>query len=193
MNKAIATATACIMVMGAARFTAAQDSTETSTTVAVSEPPAAAADSQDAPVARPVAYEYSDAYLKRAKIHKYASFATLPLFATEMALGQSLYNEPLGARKNSGAHTAVGIGIVALFGVNSVTGVWNMVEGWQNPKGRTKRLVHGLLMISRMSASSRHPCRRREADATGSRPPPTTRRRTGRLPSPRSVSRRPDT
>jgi len=37
------------------------------------------------------AVEHSDAYQTRAKIHKYASFATLPLFAAEVALGQSLY------------------------------------------------------------------------------------------------------
>jgi len=34
-----------------------------------------------------VAIQPSDAYLTRAKIHKYASFATLPLFAAELALG----------------------------------------------------------------------------------------------------------
>ena len=34
--------------------------------------------------------EHSDAYRTRAKIHKVASFATLPLFAAEVALGQSL-------------------------------------------------------------------------------------------------------
>src|SRR5689334_498041 len=49
------------------------------------------------------AVEHSDAYLRRRKIHKYASFATLPLFATELALGQSLYNTPatLGSRRTA--------------------------------------------------------------------------------------------
>src|SRR5215471_4573871 len=38
------------------------------------------------PTAHPVATTYSEAYEVRLKIHKYASYATLPLFATETAL-----------------------------------------------------------------------------------------------------------
>ena len=47
-----------------------------------------------------VAIEHSDAYQTRAKIHKYASFATMPLFAAELVLGQSLFNEstPAGSQ-----------------------------------------------------------------------------------------------
>src|SRR5215475_9690514 len=64
-------------------------------------PPAAPAAQQ--PAAHPAATTYSDAYERRLKIHKYASYATLPLFATELALGESLYSNPdTGARK--GAH-----------------------------------------------------------------------------------------
>jgi hypothetical protein len=95
--------------------------------------------------ARPVAIEYSDAYETRAKIHRVASFATLPLVGTELILGQSLYNS--GSTGVRAAHIAVGTGIVGLFGVNTVTGVWNLWEGRTNPAGRTKRLIHGLLMI----------------------------------------------
>jgi hypothetical protein len=95
------------------------------------------------------AVEHSDAYLTRAKIHKYASFATLPLFAAEVALGQSLYNNPATAGGNKGAHATVGAGIVGLFGVNTVTGAWNLFgEGWSDKQGRTLRLVHGLLMMA---------------------------------------------
>lgn len=92
------------------------------------------------------AIEHSDAYQTRAKIHKYASFATLPLFATELALGF-----PLDGTNDSkkGAHALVGAGIVGLFAVNTVTGAWNMFgEGRQEPEGRTLRLVHGLLMMA---------------------------------------------
>jgi hypothetical protein len=95
------------------------------------------------------AIEHSDGYQTRAKIHKYASFATLPLFAAEIALGQSLYNTPTNAGANKGAHAVVGAGIVGLFGVNTVTGAWNLFgEGWRDTDGRTLRLVHGLLMIA---------------------------------------------
>ena len=95
------------------------------------------------------AIEHSEAYQRRAKIHKYASFATLPLFAAEVALGQSLYNTPANTGGKRAAHAAVGAGIVGLFGVNTVTGAWNLFgEGRQDKSGRTLRLLHGLLMMA---------------------------------------------
>jgi len=98
---------------------------------------------------RPVAIEYSDAYETRAKIHRVASFATLPLVGTELWLGQSLYNDPAGLTSSKkGAHIAVGTGLMGLFAVNTVTGAWNMWESRNDPKGRTKRIVHGLLMMA---------------------------------------------
>jgi hypothetical protein len=93
------------------------------------------------------AVQHSDAYETRAKIHKYASYATLPLFAGELALGQSLFNS--SSQSGKGLHAAVGAGIIGLFGVNTVTGAWNMFgEGWQQQDGRTFGLVHGLLMMA---------------------------------------------
>jgi hypothetical protein len=92
------------------------------------------------------AIEHSDAYLMRAKIHRYASYATLPLLATELALGTAIYDGDSGWKK--GMHAAVGSGIVGLFGVNAVTGVWNLFgESW-NDAGRGRRLLHGLLMLA---------------------------------------------
>jgi hypothetical protein len=92
------------------------------------------------------AVQHSDGYLVRAKIHKYASFATLPLFAAEVALGQSLDGSN---DSKKGLHAAVGAGIVGLFAVNTVTGAWNLFgEGRQDKDGRTLRLVHGLLMMA---------------------------------------------
>jgi hypothetical protein len=41
---------------------------------------------------------------------------------------------------------AASIGV--LFGVNSVTGVWNLMESRKNPAGRTRRTVHGILMLA---------------------------------------------
>jgi hypothetical protein len=96
---------------------------------------------------RPVAIEYSDAHEMRAKTHKYASWATLPLMAAEFALGEKLYNDTNSeADSLRGVHGAVGAGLITLFGVNSVTGVWNLLESNQAP-GHTKRLVHGLIML----------------------------------------------
>ena len=98
------------------------------------------------PTAAPArAVEYSDAYRMRAKIHRLASFATLPLFATEGVIGQSLYDNPTGGKKT--AHLAVATGIGGLFAVNTVTGVWNLLEGRQDPNAGRRRWVHGLLML----------------------------------------------
>ncbi len=108
--------------------------------------PSAPADQDQS--SRPKAIEYSEGYETRAKIHKYASVATLPLLGAELALGQSLYNEanPRTSAKR-GAHIAVGTGIIGLFGVNTVTGVWNMWESRNDPNHRTLRLIHGFLML----------------------------------------------
>jgi hypothetical protein len=111
--------------------------------------PSALLQQTDAQPVHAAAIEHSDANQTRAKIHKYASFATLPLFAAEVALGQSLYNTPTNAGANKSAHALVGAGIVGLFGVNTVTGAWNLFgEGWRDTDGRTLRLVHGLLMMA---------------------------------------------
>jgi hypothetical protein len=99
----------------------------------------------DQPAVHPAAIEYSHGYEVRARIHKYASYATLPLFAGELALGQSLYNSPGDGKK--GAHVAIGAGIGGLFAVNTVTGVWNLIESRNDPSKRGIRLLHGLLML----------------------------------------------
>lgn len=102
---------------------------------------------EQAPVRRPVAFVYSPAYELRAKIHKYASFLTLPLFGAQALLGLKLddgsTSEPVRA-----THAAIATTMVGLFGVNTVTGVWNAWEGRANPNGRTRRLVHSMLMLA---------------------------------------------
>jgi hypothetical protein len=107
-------------------------------------------DSQAAPAqktpTRPKAVSYSDAYLLRRKIHKYASFATMPLFVAEAVVGQKLYDGN-GSESLRGVHSGLAAGVAVLFGVNSVTGVWNLWEARKDPNGRTKRMVHGILML----------------------------------------------
>lgn len=93
----------------------------------------------------PRVIEYSDAYRLRARIHKDASIALLPLFGAEGLLGQSLYQNPGDGKKT--AHIVVGSAILGLFALNSFTGVWNLVESRHDPNGRTRRWVHALLML----------------------------------------------
>jgi hypothetical protein len=106
---------------------------------------AAQAPAQGATAPPPRAFEYSDGYHTRAKIHRIASFATLPLFVTQGILGQSIYNDPSEGKKT--AHTAIAASIGGLFALNTTTGVWNLIEARKDPNFKTRRLVHGLLML----------------------------------------------
>jgi hypothetical protein len=105
----------------------------------------------DTAVKRTKAVEYSEGYYKRLSVHRIASYAELPLFATEYILGQKLLNDertsgtaPSGLR---GAHSVVAGGLGVLFAVNTVTGVWNLLEARHDPNGRTRRTIHGLGML----------------------------------------------
>jgi hypothetical protein len=99
------------------------------------------------PPARPKAISYSNAYYTRLKIHKYASFAMLPLFISQSIVGEKLYNGTATGSTRS-VHSALAAGVVVLFGVNTITGVWNLWEARKDPNGRTKRMLHGLLMLT---------------------------------------------
>jgi hypothetical protein len=109
-------------------------------------PDVPAADAQDAPAPRPRAVQLSRGYEVRLKVHRLASWATLPFFVTEYVLGQKLY-DGTGSESVKGAHGAVATGTAVLFGVNTVTGVWNLWEGRKKPEGRTRRIVHAVLML----------------------------------------------
>lgn len=100
--------------------------------------------------ARPQAYVYSDFYNTRRKIHMIASYATIPLFVGQYLSGDKLYDQPGGEGRDSTARSAHGplaAGIAGLFAVNTVTGVWNLVEARHDPNGRTRRLIHSILML----------------------------------------------
>ena len=96
---------------------------------------------------RPKAIEYSDAYETRLQIHRIGSYAMLPLFASEYVLGDRLMR-PNYATWIKPAHNIVAGGLGILFAVNTVTGVWNLVESRKDPEGRTRRLVHSALMLA---------------------------------------------
>ena len=108
---------------------------------------AAAATAVATQAARPMAFEYSDGYQTRLKIHKVASFATLPIFVAQAVVGQKLYDGDASDGMRS-AHKALVGATAALFTVNTVTGVWNLTEGRKDPNHKTKRMIHGLLMLA---------------------------------------------
>ncbi|HET7462154.1 MAG TPA: hypothetical protein VFJ82_12935 [Longimicrobium sp.] len=103
----------------------------------------------DTTPARPRSFEYSDAYGTRLAIHRVASYAMIPLFAAQYAAGDQLMRKgsdaPQWARSSHGALAA---GVAALFTVNTVTGGWNLVEARHDPEGRTRRTLHGVLMLA---------------------------------------------
>lgn len=99
---------------------------------------------------RPKAVEFSPAYYTRLAIHRYASYAMLPLFVTEYAIGRSLYNHPdtLGEGGSRRAwHGVTADGIYALYAVNTVTGAWNLWESRGVKEGRARRTLHSALML----------------------------------------------
>jgi hypothetical protein len=94
----------------------------------------------------PAAVTVSDGYALRAKIHKIASFATLPIFGAQYLLGSQL-DEGTASEAVRATHAAIATTMVGLFGVNTVTGVWNLWEGRHDPTKRGLRMLHGLLML----------------------------------------------
>lgn len=106
-----------------------------------------------APLQRPKAIEFSQGYYTRLAIHRYASYAIVPLFVTEYFLGRSLYNQTAPpdtapvSRSLRSWHGLVADGIAALCVVNTVTGAWNLWEGRAARAGRTRRYVHAALMV----------------------------------------------
>lgn len=112
----------------------------------LTDPQGAGAQTAAPTPARPMAFEYSDGYRTRLKIHKYASYATLPVFIAQYVVGQKLYDGTASDSTRS-AHGALAATTGVLFGVNTVTGVWNLAEGRKDPSHHTKRMVHGILML----------------------------------------------
>lgn len=98
---------------------------------------------------RPVAVEYSDAYKIRNKIHKIASYATIPLFVAEYWVGAYMYAYPVNITSSlQSVHRTLGISIGSLFAVNTVTGVWNLWDGRKDPNHRGRRMLHGMTMLA---------------------------------------------
>ena len=95
------------------------------------------------------AIEYSDGYHDRLKVHKIMSFAMIPLFVGSAVTGFQLRNKrdqaPQWARDLHGPFAG---GTAVLFGMNSLTGAWNLWEGRKDPAGRTRRLIHSAMFLA---------------------------------------------
>lgn len=96
--------------------------------------------------------EVSDAYEIRLRIHRYASYTMLPLFAVQSVAGNQLFQADKSGAERPGwaqnVHSAGAAGLGALFTLNTVTGLWNLWESRDNEVGRTKRLLHSALLLA---------------------------------------------
>ncbi|HEX6558475.1 MAG TPA: hypothetical protein VF021_03415 [Longimicrobiales bacterium] len=95
----------------------------------------------------PQAIDHTDAYYTRLTIHRYASYAMLPLFGAEYLIGQKLINGGDVAGWVKPAHVAVAGTIGALFVVNTVTGAWNLYDARKDPD-KVRRYLHAALMLA---------------------------------------------
>ncbi len=96
---------------------------------------------------RPRAIEYSDWYGRRLMVHKIGSYVELPLFASEWYLGNKLLNGD-GTDSEKNLHGVVAGGLGVLFGVNTLTGGWNLYDSWKDPTDRKKKIIHSVLMFA---------------------------------------------
>jgi hypothetical protein len=105
---------------------------------------------------RPRAIAYSDWYARRLAIHRYASYAMLPVFAGEYVYGRKLLNEKTDAFAGRGdgvsdtdrnVHQVFAGSVAALFGINTVTGLWNLYDSRHDPAGRKLRITHAVLLL----------------------------------------------
>ncbi len=93
--------------------------------------------------------EVSEWYERRLRIHRYGAYATIPLFVFQAAAGNELYQKGSGAdswAKNG--HQIGAASLATVFGVNTVTGLWNLWDSRTVPQGRTRRTIHTLLMLA---------------------------------------------
>lgn len=98
---------------------------------------------------RPRAVTHSDLYYTRLKIHRIGSYVILPLMVGEYFLGDKLIKQGGGEGGGvKGAHSAVAGGIGVVFGVNTVTGLWNLWESRHDQGGRARKYLHSALLIA---------------------------------------------
>jgi hypothetical protein len=100
---------------------------------------------------RPRAMALPAGYGIRLQIHKIGSFAILGAMGAEYFVGRKLLQDRqdgvASSRGLRSAHGALAGTIGGLFAVNTVTGLWNLIDSRHVPEGRTRRWIHGLAML----------------------------------------------
>ena len=104
---------------------------------------------QDTVRPRRRAIDVSDWYYRRLTIHRWGSYAVLPLFGFQYVAGTQLYDRSSSAP--TWAITGHRIGATALAGlftVNTVTGLWNLWDSRAVEERRWLRYAHALSMLT---------------------------------------------
>ena len=92
--------------------------------------------------------EVSDMYQTRLKIHQVGSYLVYPLFIAQAVAGNQIIKDSKAAP--DWAKTTHRVGATALAGVftvNTVTGLWNLWDSRSVEQGRTRRILHTMLML----------------------------------------------
>jgi hypothetical protein len=104
---------------------------------------------------RPRAIEYPDAYYTRLEIHRDLSYAIYPLYVAQYIAGEELWKKsrdaPTWAKTG---HRVFATALVGVFGVNTVTGLWNLWDARNDPDHRVLRTIHALTMLAADGAFS---------------------------------------
>lgn len=92
--------------------------------------------------------EYSAWYYRRLDVHRWGSYAMLPLFAYQYWAGTQLMRGEDQDGDVKERHALAATGLAALFTVNTVTGLWNLAEGWNDPTDRTRKRLHAISLLA---------------------------------------------
>lgn len=93
--------------------------------------------------------DYSEWYGRRLAIHRALSWTMLPLFAVSYYTGNRLAEDGREASPKwvRTAHPYAAGGAAAVFGANTVTGLWNLWAARKDPEGRARRILHSTLFL----------------------------------------------
>jgi hypothetical protein len=93
-------------------------------------------------------FEYSDGYATRLAIHRWSSYAMLPLFVAQVVIGEELLrNGPEAAGWAKHSHKPIAIALGGLFAASTITGALNVMEARRDPAAGARPTLHTALMM----------------------------------------------
>jgi hypothetical protein len=93
-------------------------------------------------------FEYSDGYATRLTIHRWSSYAMLPLFAAQVVIGEELLrNGPSAGSWAKHSHKPIALALGGLFAASTITGAMNVMEARRDPFAGARPTLHTALMM----------------------------------------------